>query len=65
MNVDLPNLTTIINSIEWGSSFGYPRLVTLESITQYGLLIDIRYSKCSKCHVAICIQNCNQSSSKE
>ena len=47
MNVDLPNLTSI-NSI-WGNSFQYPRSVTLESISEYWILIVFRYSKSSKC----------------
>ena len=33
MNVDLPNLTSIINSEGW--SFRNPRSVTLESISEY------------------------------
>ena len=32
MNVDLPNLTSITSG---GYSFEYPRLVTLESISEY------------------------------
>ena len=47
MNVDLPNLTSIINSR--GDSFHWPRLVTLESISEYWILMVFRYSKSSKC----------------
>ena len=50
LNVDLPNLTSI-NSI-WGNSFQYPRSVTLESISEYWILIVFRYSKSSKCQSA-------------
>ena len=35
--VDLPNLTSIINSK--GGIFLYPRSVTLESISEYGILM--------------------------
>ena len=47
MNVDLPNLTSIINSE--GGSFYCPCSVTLESISEYWILIVYRYSKSSKC----------------
>ena len=47
MNVDLPNLTSIDNS--QGGSFWYPRSVTLESISDYWILIVFRYSKSSIC----------------
>ena len=46
MNIDLPNLTSM-NSEGW--SFEYPRSVTLESISEYWILIVFRYSKSSKC----------------
>ena len=49
MNVDLPNLTSIINSD--GYSFYYPRNVTLESISEYWILMLYRYSKSSKCPI--------------
>ena len=49
-NVDLPNLTSIINSE--GRSFHCPRSVTLESISEYWILIVFRYSKSSKCQTA-------------
>ena len=47
MNIDLPNLTSIINSE--GDSFCNPRSVTLESISEYWILIVFRYSKSPKC----------------
>ena len=47
ISIDLPNLTSIINS--GGYSFWYPRSVTLESISKYCILIVFRYSKSSKC----------------
>ena len=47
MNIDLPNLTSIDNSE--GASFIYPRSVTLESISEYRILMVFRYSKSSKC----------------
>ena len=46
MNVDLPNLTSLINSNGW--SFYNTRSVTLESISEYWTLIVFRYSKSSK-----------------
>ena len=48
--VDLPNLTSIINSQGW--SFCNPRSVTLESISKYWILILFRHSKSSKCQSA-------------
>ena len=45
MNVDLPNLTTINYE---GYSFEYHRVVTLESISKYWILIMYRYSKSTK-----------------
>ena len=54
MNVDLPNLTSIISSE--GCSFEYPRSVTLESISEYSLLTVIRYSNSSTCYSTIFIQ---------
>ena len=50
MNVDLPNLTSIISS-GLGCSFCYPRSVTLESISKYRILMVFRYSKSSKCPI--------------
>ena len=52
MNVDLPNLT-FINSD--GLSFSNPRSVTLESISEYWILIEFRYSKSSKCQTTLVI----------
>ena len=49
MNVDLPNLTSIDNSDGW--SFMTPRSVTLESISEYWILMVFRYSKSSNCHI--------------
>ena len=46
MNVDLPYLTSIDSK---GRSFQYPLVVTLESISEYWILIIFRYSKSSKC----------------
>ena len=46
INVDLPNLTSITTE---GWSFYSPRSVTLESISEYWILIVFRYSKSSKC----------------
>ena len=56
MNVDLPNLTSIISE---GSSFEKPRSVTLESISEYWILIVFRYSKSSKCQATKCIPECS------
>ena len=47
MNVDLPNLTSIDNSE--GDSFYYPHSLTLESISEYWILMLFRYSKSSNC----------------
>ena len=44
--VDLPNLTSITSVT---ASFYYPCVVTLESISEYWILIVFRYSKSSKC----------------
>ena len=46
MNIDLPNLTSIDNSE--GASFIYPRSVTLESISEYRILMVFRHFKSSK-----------------
>ena len=55
MNVDLPNLTSIYS--QWpGSSFYWPYSVTLESISEYWILMVFRYSKSSKCQTAWFIQ---------
>ena len=53
-NALLPNLTSIINSE--GSSFCNPRSVTLESISEYWIMIVFRYSKSSKCQAALFTQ---------
>ena len=47
LNLDLPNLTSIINS-DW-YSFCCPHSVILESILKYWILIWFRYSESSKC----------------
>ena len=46
MNIDLPNLMSINSG--W-FSFNLTRSVTLESISDYCILIVFRYSKSSKC----------------
>ena len=51
--VDLPNLTSI-TSVEY--SFVNPRVVTLESISEYWILIVFRYSKSSKCQATLFIR---------
>ena len=48
MKIDLPNLTSVINS-KGGYSFYKHRSVTLESISNYRILIEFRYSKSSQC----------------
>ena len=48
MKIDLPNLTSVINS-KGGYCFSNPRSVTLESISNYRILIEFRYSKSSTC----------------
>ena len=53
LNVDLPNLTSINSE---GNSFYYPRSVILESISEYWILIEFRYSKTAKGQSAWCIQ---------
>ena len=50
MNVDLPNLTSINSEKD---TFQYPLVVTLESISEYWLLIIFRYSKSSKCQATL------------
>ena len=47
LNLDLPNLTSIINS--YGCSFCEPRSVRLESILKYWISIWSRYFESSKC----------------
>ena len=47
MNVDLPNLEYIADQDE-GDSFRHPRVVTLESISYYWILIEYRYSLFSR-----------------
>ena len=59
LNLDLPNLTSIINS--YGFSFCWPLSVTLESILKYWISIWSRYSESSKCQTTCFIQE----SSKE
>ena len=54
LNLDLPNLTSIINSD--GGSFSSPCSVTLESILKYWKLIWSRYSESSKCQTTWFIQ---------
>ena len=49
-NVDLPNLTSINSEKD---TFQYPLVVTLESISEYWLLIVFRYSKSSKCQATL------------
>ena len=56
-NVDLPNLTSIDNFE--GNSFCCPRSVTLESISDYWILIVFRYSKTSKCQATLFILSCS------
>ena len=56
MNVDLPNLTSINSK---GSSFYYIRSVTLESISDYWILIVFRYFKSSRCQATLFIQVCS------
>ena len=58
LNLDLPNLTSINSD---GESFGYPRVVTLEGILKYWILIWSRYSESSKCQSTLFIRE----SSKE
>ena len=53
LNVDLPNLTSINSR---GDSFWYPRSVTLESISEYWILMVFRYSKSSKCQATLFIR---------
>ena len=50
--VDLPNLTSITSE---RYSFYHPRVVTLESISEYWILIVFRYSKSSKCQATLYI----------
>ena len=57
MNVDLPNLTSIINSE--GYSFYLTRSVTLESISEYWILMVFRYSKSSKYQATWFILECS------
>ena len=47
-NVDLPKLTSISSE---GYGFSYPYSVTLESISEYWILMVFRYSKSSKCQI--------------
>ena len=54
--VDLPILTSI-TSEEF--SFEYPRVVILESISEYWILIVFRYSKSSKCQATWFIPICS------
>ena len=54
--VDLPNLTSITS--KW-ASFYEPRVVTLESISEYWILIVFRYSKSSKCQATYFIRVCS------
>ena len=56
-HVDLPNLTSITSV---GYSFEYPHVVTLESISEYWILIVFRYSKSSKCQATWFIQVCRE-----
>ena len=56
MNVDLPSLTSI-NSVK--DSFELPRSVTLESITDYWILMVFRYSKSSICQAIFVIPVCS------
>ena len=58
LNLDLPNLTSFINS-DWGS-FRYPRSVRLESILKYWIVIWSRYSESSKCHSTSFIHVCSK-----
>ena len=51
MNVDLPNLTSIIGNKE--CRFKYPRSVILKSISEYWILVIFRYSKSSKCETPL------------
>ena len=56
MNVDLPNLTSINSK---GGSFQQPRSVTLESTSEYWILMLFRYSKSSKSRSIIFIWECS------
>ena len=57
LNLDLPNLTSIISSN--GMSFWNSRSVRLESILKYWILIWSRYSESSKCQTTYFIQECS------
>ena len=59
LNLDLPILTSIINSYSFGGSFYEPRSVRLESILKYWKLIWSRYSESSKCLSTLFIQICS------
>ena len=54
--VDLPNLASITAE---GCSFNETRSVTLESISEYWILIVFRYSKSSKCQTTWFIPICS------
>ena len=62
MNVDLPNLKSINSEI---NSFHYPRWVTLESNSEYWILMVFRYSKSSKCQSAYWLSSSTPDSSIE
>ena len=67
MNIDLPNLTSIIysprpmnNHMDFGetmdSSFFYPRYLLMESISEYRTLMIFRYTKTAKGRATLVIQ---------
>ena len=58
LNLDLPNLTSIINS--HGMSFCNPHSVILKSILKYWILIWSRYSESSKCRSIYAIHECSK-----